>query len=138
MVTDFTKPPHPSNSDKTNSKRNVIIIIITVLIILCVIGFFFLFFRSDAMPKISTGIGKWTCIPGINTPIRKYRGEIQCMSENGRDCLWKKNHTDCSALLNSVPSLLNPLNCGVDHKKKWGSTGYDNPNHWCYKGKQFL
>ncbi|KAJ3206936.1 hypothetical protein HDU67_007838, partial [Dinochytrium kinnereticum] len=31
-----------------------------------------------------------------------------------------------------------PLVCGEMHKAKYGSTGYEQTNHWCSVGKNFL
>ena len=29
--------------------------------------------------------------------------------------------------------MLNPLSCGIHHKEIWDMTGYDSPNHHCFK-----
>jgi len=57
------------------------------------------------------------------------------MSLNDKDCLWKGNDAECNSLLASPPGNLKPLACGEQSKQQWGTTGYDNPEHWCAKGK---
>ena len=81
----------------------------------------------------------WSCVSDINVPLRKNAsGDIECMSQNNKDCLWKSNANECQALLDSPPIDIKPLTCGSMHKDKWGSTGYDNVAHWCSKGKLLL
>jgi len=81
----------------------------------------------------------WKCLDNINSPLRmNQRGDVECMSMNSKDCLWQPTKDDCDRLVISPPQNLSPLTCGNMHKNVWGSPGYDNPNHWCYKGKNQL
>lgn len=82
-------------------------------------------------------VGKtcWKCADGINTPMRRNeKGDIECASTDGYNCLWKSNVAECERSLAQLPTMaLNPLACGEDHKKKYGADGYDSPSHWCAK-----
>ena len=83
--------------------------------------------------------GTWTCLPGIPVPVNKNEnGDVQCMSYNNRDCLWRSNDAECNALLDSNPQNLAPLECGTMHAQKHGGPGYDNPAHWCAIANQRL
>jgi hypothetical protein len=78
----------------------------------------------------------WKCLPGINVPLRRnVGGDIECMSNNNKDCLWKGTADECNNLIAKPPVPQNPLVCGAMHKKEWGSSGYDNTDHWCAKGQ---
>lgn len=78
----------------------------------------------------------WRCVPGVKTPLRMWKGDLQCATKDGRNCLWDA----CSGapgqptLWTAAPATLVPLGCGADHKAKYGTTGYDTPNHWCAVG----
>lgn len=76
---------------------------------------------------------QWRCVPGIYFPIRYVNGDVQCLSTDGINCMGQGSDAGCAAL--QIPANANPLTCGADHLSKWGSTGYDNPAHWCNKGK---
>lgn len=81
----------------------------------------------------------WRCLTGITVPLRlNAEGDVECMSTNEKDCLWRNNSDECNGLLGSLPGGLKPLVCGDGHARAWGSTGYDNPDHWCSKGKPML
>lgn len=54
-------------------------------------------------------------------------GEPECASRNGKDCLWG-NRNMGDAITDS-----HPLQCGARHKEKWGITGYESKEHWCYR-----
>jgi len=82
---------------------------------------------------------QWTCIPGISTPVRlNENGNVECMSLNHHDCLWGSSEDHCVTKLNTDPNIIQPLMCGAMHLQEWGSTGYDNENHWCFKSYEFL
>jgi hypothetical protein len=124
-------------------ERNTIIIIVVVVIVcLCVSGAIYYFTRGDSSTPAAKQSNTppqpspWKCLAGINVPLRKnVGGDVECMSQNNKDCLWKSNESECKLLLSSPPSDLKPLVCGDMHKSQWGDTGYDNPIHWCAKGK---
>jgi len=87
---------------------------------------------------------EWDCnlSGGGNTaPIRKGpSGDIECMSLNGRDCLWN-NSQICNVqktAFGHIPVLNTPLVCGNMHNRTWGITGYGSPSHWCTKAKNIL
>jgi hypothetical protein len=43
---------------------------------------------------------EWKCLTGTNVPLRKNtQGDVECMSQNNKDCLWKANETECNQLL---------------------------------------
>lgn len=93
-----------------------------------------LIFAFSGTTKTDT---KWACVGDITVPIRRLaNGDIQCMSENGRDCYWSVNNEGCKASLLAPPSTT--FTCGDQHKSVWGVTGYDDPTHWCAKGKTLL
>jgi hypothetical protein len=74
----------------------------------------------------------WVCIPGINAPVRLNTvGDIQCMSSDGKNCLWQTSSQNCSTLIVNPIATVNPLTCGADSLAKWGATGYDTPGNWC-------
>ena len=77
----------------------------------------------------------WTCLGGINVPLRKnVGGDVECMSRNHRDCLWG-DWNSCNWYVNNVPESMQPLVCGSMHQREHGSSGYDNGNHWCARGR---
>lgn len=58
-------------------------------------------------------------------------GNIECYSKDGGNgCAWGySGPTDQNAP---------PLMCGDMHKRIYGITGYENPNHWCSRGLAVL
>ena len=70
----------------------------------------------------------WDC--GIvNTPVRlNSKGNVECASTNGKDCLWKENREQCEAVIKDMPSPLVPLEC----------TDYSDKNGWCKKAYDYL
>jgi hypothetical protein len=77
----------------------------------------------------------WKCgVSGFQTPLRvNASNDVECMSTNNRDCLWKGSAAECEAQIQNPASPMKPLVCGEMHKKEWGGPGYDNPAHWCAK-----
>jgi hypothetical protein len=74
------------------------------------------------------GVPKWQCVPGFDYPVSlDNKGDVQCMSIDGKNCL----PGGCQKNLTTPPQNILPLVCGEPHKAMWGSTGYDNPAHWC-------
>jgi len=83
----------------------------------------------------------WKCVGDVTTPVRFngteycFRGDkciksIECMSENGKDCMWSKTTEDCNNLLKKVPSKLVPHECHMDN--------YKDASHWCNKSAKYL
>jgi len=87
------------------------------------------------LAKLSVEKNPWKCILDYTSPIRMTNGDVQCMSLNGKDCLWGGN---CRNQLKTSPEKIIPLTCGEDHLKKWGETGYDNKEHWCARSKEYF
>lgn len=56
-------------------------------------------------------------------------GSPACASYDGGRCLWGVAYDQIDW------SKIQPLVCGEDHRAKWGSTGYENPQHWCNLAK---
>lgn len=76
----------------------------------------------------------WRCVVGVNVPIAlTATGDVACMSYNQRDCLW--SNTCENILATALRIRLQPVICGEMHRAIFGSEGYDNPNHWCQKGR---
>lgn len=81
----------------------------------------------------------WKCLKGFTAPMRKdARGDVQCMSNNHKDCVWKADEAQCNAAVTTPVVPLDPLTCGDGHKAAWGGPGYDNPDHWCSKVKRLI
>lgn len=81
----------------------------------------------------------WKCVKGFTAPMRKdARGDVQCMSNNHKDCVWKADEAQCQAAATTPVIPLDPLTCGDGHKAAWGGPGYDNPDHWCSKVKRLI
>ncbi len=77
----------------------------------------------------------WQYDPTLDVILSVNRdGDIQCASGDGVNCDWGKK-----VLSKEEIAYLNPVACGEDHTKKWGTDGYSDPTHWCYKSlhKQF-
>ncbi|OQR88618.1 hypothetical protein ACHHYP_06719, partial [Achlya hypogyna] len=82
---------------------------------------------------------EWKCIFGTSTPVAVTpTGDIACMSSDGRNCEWTGSDAGCQSKLKTPVAPSNPLVCGAAHLAQWGSTGYDNPSHWCSQSKLAL
>jgi CPW-WPC domain-containing protein len=81
----------------------------------------------------SGNIHNWQIIPGLGCPMRvdPESGNVQCLSYNGRDCEWNYVSQNGQDLSKIDTSRVNPLSCGDDHRRKYGSDGYSSGNHWC-------
>jgi hypothetical protein len=79
-----------------------------------------------------SNISPWLCVSDVTTPLRRNNKNIECMSENGKDCFWHKNMEDCNNLIkkNPNPDNIHPVQCN--------KAGYDNKDHWCNKGNYNL
>lgn len=88
------------------------------------------FEAAEAQAAAQLTPSDWQCVPGISTPVRLSGGDVECASNNGRDCLWGT----CQGAGATQPSgQMAPLACGDDHTAQWGGPGYNNPRHWCAK-----
>jgi hypothetical protein len=52
-------------------------------------------------------------------------GNPACASYDGRNCLWGKTIGEIDF------TRVRPLVCGAGHRKLYGVTGFEDPNHWC-------
>jgi hypothetical protein len=52
-------------------------------------------------------------------------GNPACASYDGRNCLWGKTVAEIDF------AKVRPLVCGAAHRKLYGVTGFEDPNHWC-------
>lgn len=81
------------------------------------------------------------CVPGVLTPVRLNAGkDPECMSINGRDCIIASDSYTCDQLAQQSKSSqeLVGLSCGNMHKTMFGTTGYQDPHHWCAQSKRHL
>jgi CPW-WPC domain-containing protein len=83
---------------------------------------------NNRMTNTASNINNWQNIPGFGSPMRidPETGNVQCLSYDGRNCVW--NNSDLSQIKHND---VKPLTCGSDHKRIYGSTGYDTTGHWC-------
>lgn len=82
---------------------------------------------------------EWKCLSGMPAPLRRNDvGEIECMSYDSVNCLWGDDNTCKNLLTNANFGAVRPLVCGGDHTRKWGGSGYDNPDHWCARADTIL
>jgi len=73
----------------------------------------------------------WQLIPGYTSPMRLNEdGNVECLSYNGRDCEWSYSYSIGNDLSKIDINRLNPLICGEDHRRIWGTDGYYE-GHWC-------
>ncbi|GEM_PF-2027952 len=52
-------------------------------------------------------------------------GNPACASYNGAGCLWGVTYDQLDF------RRMKPLICGAEHRARWGTTGYEDPRHWC-------
>ena len=52
-------------------------------------------------------------------------GNPACASYDGRVCLWGQSTRNIEF------ARVRPLACGAAHRRLYGVTGFENPNHWC-------
>ena len=93
---------------------------------------------------------KYTCLPGINTPLTiiSETGETACMigprtGSTPVGCLWFGSAETCAAAAASPPTNVdvnNPFSCGNWYRNVYGWDGYDDkdPNNWCSVGRKNL
>ena len=52
-------------------------------------------------------------------------GNPACATYDGANCLWGKGRSEIDF------SKVKPLACGARHRELYGSTGFEDPKHWC-------
>jgi hypothetical protein len=64
---------------------------------------------------------------------------MQCLSKDGRNCLWHTSMETCHKLVEDGKKglPLSPVTCGESLKSTQGILGYDQPGHWCERAKTF-
>jgi len=85
---------------------------------------------------------EWQCLPGLKVPLNiNEKGDVQCMALDRASCLFSTTMNQCNNIIKEYEnkkSIVKPLVCGTMHKNQYGTTGYDNPKHWCSKGKLLI
>ena len=86
------------------------------------------------------GSTKWRCtfFTDQYALVRMNGNDAECLSssERGDDCYWWTEMHSNRFFLNLEAQ--ETLTCGEEHKKYWGTTGYDNSGHWCSKAASIL
>ena len=78
--------------------------------------------------------GNWQCVSRskknpVYKVIRKNRhGNTQCATKIPNTCFYTKSLKKCEQF---EPKEDGVLTCGNEHKRRFGFTGYDRPQHWC-------
>jgi len=102
--------------------------------------FYEISYNQDSAPSIKSS--PWSCIPGVNTPLRiNQNNDVECMAFDRRNCIWQDTPQQCNRVKNAYQfnNRVAPLSCGKGHQSQYGTTGYsDGPGHWCNKGKNAL
>lgn len=108
------------------TKNQIIIIVLIILII-------FIIYKMSGKKENAASLENWNCIGSIDSPIKRIDGDVACMSPDGKNCNW-------GSCTDGNKKISNPqfLKCGEMHKKIWGTTGYDTPDHWCNKADKLL
>jgi hypothetical protein len=115
--------------------NKLVVGIIVVLIIIIIAAVVAVTVSKKRAADLVAAQAQWRCVAGYNTPVRYINGDVQCLSTDGINCMYVPDAAGCVSTLSNIPANINPLSCGADHLAKWGSTGYDNPQHWCNTGK---
>jgi hypothetical protein len=72
--------------------------------------------REDTFPPPNAGLLAFTITS---------EGDPACASYDGTNCLWGQPIRDIDF------SRVRPLVCGAGHRDLYGTTGFEDPNHWC-------
>jgi hypothetical protein len=72
--------------------------------------------REDTFPSPNAGLLAFTITPD---------GNPACASYDGTSCLWGE------PIRNIDFSRVKPLVCGAGHRSLYGTTGFEDPKHWC-------
>ena len=90
------------------------------------------------MPKSKWN--NWSCSPVVSTPgteqsllARIKGGNVSCMAteEDDKNCIVFNSKAECEETQYKNQPTSKELQCGLDHLKKHGFTGYDSEAHWC-------
>lgn len=88
---------------------------------------------SDLSTKLNSDLPTpWVCgIDGMNAPIRVNKNkDIECMSLNNKDCLWRPDIKSCQDTIKTTDtSLIKPLDCGPMYQQVYNQNGYSGG--WC-------
>ncbi|MFM8623056.1 MAG: alpha/beta fold hydrolase [Betaproteobacteria bacterium] len=79
-------------------------------------------------------LNDWQCRPFGSkfAPMRKNaQGDVQALSKNAYNVEAFDKPELCLQAIHQRPGDLNPVTCGEAHKRQFGITGYENPDHWC-------
>lgn len=88
-------------------------------------------FPSNINLYVKKKSGVWTCRGSVNSPMRmSSSGNPECMSHNAKDCIVTHPRA-CNLLLKNPPPKMRPLECGENHMRHYGITGYEHGTHWC-------
>jgi len=86
-------------------------------------------------PPRSAAAAGWRAanFPAPNGGVVVFRimgGNPACASYDGRNCLWGMRANQINF------GQVHPLVCGANHRAQWGTSGYENPRHWCNLAKR--
>jgi hypothetical protein len=105
---------------------------IAVVALIVAIAFYWWYSRGKSTP--------WKCFvtneQGHSLIARlDAHGDAQCLSKDGKSCMWFKSNEECGEQYVDKMSMpnLKSVTCGDEHKSLYGKTGYEDPNHWCSK-----
>lgn len=59
------------------------------------------------------------------------QGDVQALSKNAYNVEAFDKPELCLQAIHQRPGDLNPVTCGEAHKRQFGITGYESPDHWC-------
>ena len=60
-------------------------------------------------------------------------GDVECFSYDGKNCVKDFKSKYGNNMFNIKSDEVKSLQCGADHKRQHGTTGYEDTNHWCSK-----
>ena len=60
-------------------------------------------------------------------------GDVECLSYDGKNCVRDFKSKYGNNMTNIKSDEVKSLQCGSDHKRQHGSTGYEDTHHWCSK-----
>jgi len=90
---------------------------------------------SNRINTKNSKIYEWQIVPGYTCPFRvnAETGEIECLSYDGINCEWNYYNKYGNNMTNIKTDEVKSLQCGADHKRHHGGSGYENVDHWCSK-----